>query len=73
MSVVVAMLVVIAHNATVVFAMQRMVDVREVVPGHETLCIDPDLASKLTIAALLSDVVRIIDYFSISHDQHYHV
>ena len=72
MSVVVAMLVVIAHDTAVIVAVQRMVDVRKVVSSHATLCINPNLTPKLTIAPLWCDVVRIIDDFPISHDEYYH-
>ena len=72
MSVVVAMLVVIAHDTAVIAIVQRMVDVREVVSRHATLYINPNFTPKLTIAALLCDVVRVIDDFPISHDEYYH-
>lgn len=72
MTVVMAMLVVIAHHATVIVVMQRMVDVSEVVASHRTLFVYPNFTPKLTITALLSDAVNIIDDFPISHDSFYH-
>jgi hypothetical protein len=70
--VVVPMLVVITHYAPVIASVQCVVDVRKVVSGHMALRINPDFTSKLTIPALLRDVMRIIDNFSISHDKYYH-
>jgi len=63
-----SMLIVIAHHTPVIVSMQWMVDVRKVVTSHVTLRIHPNFTSKLTIATLFCDVVRIVDNFSISHD-----
>ena len=70
--VVIPMLVVITHHASVVASMQCMVDVSKVVPSHLTLRINPNFTPKLTISTLLSHVVRVIDNFLISHDIYYY-
>jgi hypothetical protein len=72
MSVVVAVLVVIAHDTAVIVAVQRMVDVRKVVTSYATSRIDPNLTPKLAITAFLCDVVRIIDDLLVSHEGYYH-
>jgi len=70
--VVIPMLVVITHHASVIATVHCVVDVRKVVTSHLTLRINPNFTSKLTIPAPLRDVVRIVDNFSISHDIYYH-
>jgi hypothetical protein len=67
-SVVVPVLVVITHYATVVAKVQRMVDIRQVVTRYPTMGINPDLSPKLAVASFLRDVMHIVDNFSISHD-----
>ena len=57
------MLIVITHHTPVIASMQCLVDVGKVVTSHVTLRINPNFTPKLTIPALLCDVVRIIDNF----------
>lgn len=66
------MLVVITHHASIIARVQCMADVRKLVTSHFTSGVNLDFTSKLTIPALLRDVVRIVDNFSISHDKYYH-
>ena len=66
------MLVVITHHAPVVASVQRVVDVRQVVTGHLTLRINPNLTPKLAVPTLWRYVVGIVDHFSISHEKWYH-
>jgi hypothetical protein len=69
---VIPVLVVITHYASVIASVQCMVDVRKVVTSHLPLYINPDLPSKLPIPTLLRDVVDVINNFLISHDIFYH-
>lgn len=66
------MLVVITHDAPVIAAVQRMVDVRKLVTSHLALHVNPNFTSKLTIATFLRDVMHIVNNFSISHDSWYY-
>lgn len=66
------MLVVITNHASVVASVQGVVDICKVVTRHLTLRINPNFTSKLTIPPLVRDVVRIVNNFSISHDEYYH-
>lgn len=72
MTVVIAMLVVIADHTTVIVAVQCVVDVSQVVARHRALFINPNFTPKLAVPAFLCDVVNIVDDFSISHDEFYH-
>ncbi|MFZ4540172.1 hypothetical protein, partial [Propionivibrio sp.] len=65
---VIPVLVVVTHDATIVTTVQSMIDVRKVVTGYCSVEVNPDLATKLTIATFWRDVVQIVDNFSISHD-----
>ena len=62
----------ITHYTPVIASVQCMGDVRKLVTSHLSLRISPDFTSKLAIPTHLRDVVRIIDNFSISHDEYCH-